>query len=233
MPKKTNPNLSQERLRDVLNYDPNEGVFTWKIRVARNTKVGAKAGSVGPKGYRYIRIDSADFLAQRLAWFWVHGVWPRLLRFQNGNTDDFKIDNLCEGFYLTTKYDYRTAEGRAQYNKEYRDARPGIFRNTHLQRNFGIDLAEYQRMFVEQNGVCAICDRPETRQRRGTLRWLAVDHNHETGAVRGLLCSDCNVMLGYAQDSESRMARAIEYLRRHADPVEGTNVIKLSTRERA
>ncbi len=71
-------------------------------------------------------------------------------------------------------------------------------------------------MFVAQGGVCAICEQPETAQRSGRAKWLAVDHDHGTGAVRGLLCSNCNPMLGYAKDDPALLRAAASYLESHA-----------------
>lgn len=59
-------------------------------------------------------------------------------------------------------------------------------RASKYKRLFGITLEEYDRMFEEQNGLCAICRKPPKNYR------LAVDHDHDTGAVRGLLCPPCN-----------------------------------------
>lgn len=88
-------------------------------------------------------------------------------------------------------------------------------RNKELKKLFGIDFAEYQRMLVEQGGVCAICSKPEEQISHGTLRVLSVDHNHATGAVRGLLCSNCNLAIGYACDDVSILRRGIAYLEKH------------------
>lgn len=85
-----------------------------------------------------------------------------------------------------------------------------------MKRSFGIDLGEYQRMFVKQDGVCAICKQPEVSQRNGHAKWLAVDHDHTTGAIRGLLCNNCNPMLGYAKDDTTRLMAAVEYLKEYA-----------------
>lgn len=63
-----------------------------------------------------------------------------------------------------------------------------------LQRKFGISKEEYDRMFVNQNGRCAICRRPPKKFR------LSVDHDHKTGKVRGLLCAPCNKVLGYVEN---------------------------------
>jgi len=62
-----------------------------------------------------------------------------------------------------------------------------------LRKNYGITIDDYNKMFEEQNGCCKLCGRHQSEQK---FR-LCVDHNHETGRVRGLLCTRCNVGLGY------------------------------------
>lgn len=75
-------------------------------------------------------------------------------------------------------------------------------------------VADYEALLVRQAGACAICGRPETMTRKGRVRRLAVDHDHETGVVRGLLCAKCNAMLGAVEDSPETLRRAIQYLER-------------------
>src|SRR5712664_3471434 len=104
--------LTQERMREMLDFDPATGIFLWK-GIGRGIRTGRRAGSVGPSGYRYIKLDGEDHLAQRLAWFWEKGVWPRLIRFQDLDRDNCAISNLAEGFYLDTKYNFGTKEGKA------------------------------------------------------------------------------------------------------------------------
>ena len=84
---------------------------------------------------------------------------------------------------------------------------PEQVRDYHLQRKFGITLAEYDELLAIQGGGCAICG-SECRSGRS----LAVDHCHETGRVRGLLCNSCNRGLGLFADSADRVAAA-HYLR--------------------
>lgn len=81
-----------------------------------------------------------------------------------------------------------------------------------LRRDFGITLAEYDAMFEAQDGLCAICQQPETCTYKGTLKRLAVDHCHTTGQVRGLLCRQCNTALGSFGDDVELLMRAINYL---------------------
>jgi hypothetical protein len=67
-------------------------------------------------------------------------------------------------------------------------------------------------MLARQDGVCAICRGEETRTMAGTVLALCVDHDHETGRVRGLLCHPCNMLLGFARDDEERLQAAVRYL---------------------
>lgn len=77
-------------------------------------------------------------------------------------------------------------------------------RTTRL-RKYGITEDEYQSLFNKQGGVCAICGGvPDTR-----WKMLAVDHDHQTGKVRGLLCMVCNTMLGRL---ENRLEVTLKYL---------------------
>ena len=68
--------LQVERLRELLDYNPDTGVFRWKLATAHRTKVGEVAGTKTPDGYIRIQIDRKIYRAHRLAWFYVHGVWP-------------------------------------------------------------------------------------------------------------------------------------------------------------
>lgn len=74
-------------------------------------------------------------------------------------------------------------------------------------RSYGIDVADYERMFAEQGGACYICGRaPEGK------RALDIDHCHTTGKVRGLLCSNHNRALGLLGDDPDLLIKSIEYL---------------------
>lgn len=85
-------------------------------------------------------------------------------------------------------------------------------RAAHLRRMYGLSCKEYAALVEAQHGVCAICGQPETRTRDGVVQHLVVDHDHETGAVRGLLCAMCNLGLGYFRDDAKRLASAVQYL---------------------
>lgn len=68
--------LTAERLREVLDYDPDTGVFRWRIQSSNRVLVGSVAGTSHKKGYVSIGVDGAHYLAHRLAWLYVHGAFP-------------------------------------------------------------------------------------------------------------------------------------------------------------
>jgi hypothetical protein len=110
-------------------------------------------------------------------------------------------------------------EGKRAYAKANYAANKDQLRDRDFRKKYGIDIVEYQRMLVDQKGVCAICEKPETRVENGVIRMLSVDHNHTTGAVRGLLCSGCNLAIGYACDDPEVLTKAATYLRRYQPQV--------------
>jgi hypothetical protein len=207
--------LTTERLKEAVTYDPVTGDFRWNISIC-NVKAGSIAGGPHNNGYWTIRIDNVDYTAARLAWVYVHGVWPKQLRFLNGKKTDLRIANLHDiGPSSLSKHDHRTKEGRAAFQKEYRSTRRQQFRDDERQRKFGITPEWFRAQHEKQGGVCAICKKPETRKRMGLIHDLAVDHNHTTGAVRELLCHACNVLIGYARENPEILRAAVAYLERH------------------
>ena len=108
----------------------------------------------------------------------------------------------------------RSKDGRASWCKkcikEYRKGyyNKSNYRRTFLKRKYGITLAEYDEMLEIQSGGCAICGK--TPKEEG--KHLAVDHNHETGNIRGLLCEDCNRAIGMLGEKPQRLRAATLYL---------------------
>lgn len=94
-----------------------------------------------------------------------------------------------------------------------RDMENGSIRNRELKRKYGIDLETYQIYCNEQGDSCAICGTMEKGTARGRARYWSVDHDHETGEVRGLLCQKCNGLLGLVNDDIRVLERAILYLK--------------------
>lgn len=106
---------------------------------------------------------------------------------------------------VTSEADYR--KSRAEYAREWRKRNPHKAKNSELKKMFGIGIAEYEEMLVSQEGKCAICGQ------RDEHFSLAVDHCHDKGQIRGLLCSQCNRGLGLFKDSPDLLLKAAEYLR--------------------
>lgn len=75
---------------------------------------------------------------------------------------------------------------------------------------YGITEGDYAAKLAAQNGVCAICKSPPGQKR------LHVDHDHETGVVRDLLCSTCNHLVGWVESPSGRLEACCAYVARHA-----------------
>jgi len=87
--------LTAERLRELLHYDPETGVFIWLVSTNGRIRVGDVAGHLTAAGYRRIKIDGRCYFSQRLAWLYVHGVFPfNQSDHRNGQRDDNRLCNL-------------------------------------------------------------------------------------------------------------------------------------------
>jgi hypothetical protein len=86
-------------------------------------------------------------------------------------------------------------------------------RRKQLLKQYGLTVADWDNILASQNGLCAICNKPETTIIRGKVNRLSIDHCHITGKNRGLLCDKCNRALGLFQDDAERLNRAADYLR--------------------
>lgn len=83
-----------DQVRSILTYDPGTGLFRWRQKVGC-AAAGAVAGTIKPNGYRCIKSDKRNYYAHRLAWFYVHGLWPTAeIDHINCNQDDNRIVNL-------------------------------------------------------------------------------------------------------------------------------------------
>lgn len=93
-----------------------------------------------------------------------------------------------------------------KYNKN----NPDKVHKRNCEKKYGITYTEYQLLLERQNFVCAICEKGETSSSRINL---SIDHCHDTGIVRGLLCTSCNTGLGRFKDDINLLKKAVEYLR--------------------
>lgn len=103
-------------------------------------------------------------------------------------------------------YQNNKDEIKARTNAYYHDNTEAVI-NYRLQKKYGIAKGEYDRMLEAQNGRCAICKALPEKKR------FAVDHDHVTGAIRKILCSKCNVMIGLCDENEEVLISMIDYLK--------------------
>jgi len=89
--------ITQERLKEVLRYEPETGFFFWRVRKANCISIGDRAGSLSSDGYWHLRIDGKQYKAHRAAWLYVHGAFPKgHLDHKNQIKTDCRIENLRE-----------------------------------------------------------------------------------------------------------------------------------------
>lgn len=91
--------ISQERLRQVLDYNPDTGLFHWKVRTSNRVKVGAVAGTIRKDGYVSICIDGAFYLAHRLVFIFEVGAAPNLIDHVDGDPSNNQRANLREALH--------------------------------------------------------------------------------------------------------------------------------------
>lgn len=109
--------------------------------------------------------------------------------------------------YRARRAEYKTTEAGKAAEKRYRSTEPSIkYQHEYrIKKLYGITEAEYQDMYQAQGGMCQIC----TNEVEGRLH---IDHNHDTGEVRGLLCGSCNRGIGLFSDQPELLRKAADYL---------------------
>lgn len=118
-----------------------------------------------------------------------------------------KTCNKCGCAYATRCKPCYNATMRA-----YTDRRGYRYRKDKvLRQKFGITIEDYDAMMIDQMGVCAVCGLEDVRFA------LGVDHDHTTGAIRGLLCNPCNRALGLLKESTKNMYSLIEYINKYKE----------------
>lgn len=101
----------------------------------------------------------------------------------------------------------------ACYMKDYGEKNPDT--RYRLRGLSGFTERDYKRLFQQQKGCCLICSQKETSKSKGKVTRLAVDHDHTTGKIRGLLCRRCNRAIGLFEDSPELLFNALHYLEEH------------------
>lgn len=112
--------------------------------------------------------------------------------------------------YFSYCIECRKEINRAQDEKRWSNKKDILIRqrrNANYRREYGITIDEYENLLIKQNNGCAICGT------KSISKYHAVDHDHETGTVRGILCENCNRGIGMFKDDEQLLLKAIAYLK--------------------
>ncbi len=121
---------------------------------------------------------------------------------------------------LNSSKDFKAYMKADRHHNQDRD------RAKHLRKEYGADIAYERKLLVEQSGLCAICEKPEELTRGKNSRRLSLDHDHITKGLRGLLCGNCNMAVGYFCDDPTLMRKAAAYVERFRNP-DATKVVSL------
>jgi len=205
-------------LTRYLAYNPTSGAI-----IRKRTSKPSYLEEVRDK---YFRVECAGQKLDnmRVAWFLHYGEYlpPYVIYPLDGDRSNTKLTNMA-----------RIAPGHKRCSKcgeekpvdrfSNKSGRPGQLQShcktcnnkipsakrhkKQLKHQYNITPEAYEGLLAAQGGVCAICKKPPKPTRR-----LAVDHCHNSEVVRGLLCSNCNLGIGYLQDDPKNLARAIAYL---------------------
>lgn len=207
-----NVELSFEEVSDALEYVAETGQLIWKIAPNRRICAGTEAGIIKTakpgKYYRYVTLRGVSTTAARFVWFLHNKEWVKTVKNKDGDTLNTRIENLDLPMFA---HKAEMKNDRIVY-KMPREAQ----RHYGLKRYYGISVEDYAAMLNAQDGVCAICARPETNIANGKILPLSVDHDHGTGDVRGLLCNGCNRGIGFFKDNRETLLSAIKYLDKHS-----------------
>lgn len=111
----------------------------------------------------------------------------------------------CQARFWRESHPDKAKESTKKYRKSHATEVALKLRKGTLKRKYGITLDEYNDMLKTQNGKCAICHEEKNET-------LCVDHDHKTGKVRGLLCTHCNHVVGFAKDNIKILDETIKYL---------------------
>lgn len=111
-----------------------------------------------------------------------------------------------DGLYSSCKECLSKIYKSEEYKEKRRNEKYYKIKRKHRLKKYGVTSEEYKDMIRQQEGKCAICRGKDKNKK------LAIDHCHETGVVRGLLCSNCNRGIGFLKDSVVVLNKAIKYL---------------------
>jgi hypothetical protein len=140
-----------------------------------------------------------------------HSIYRKEVRRKNPKTEEqLKIHREKNNLYYQNN-----KEKKAIYSKTRREKNTKSYRNTAYKYKYGISIDEYEELLLKQNNSCDIC-----KISQDDLNYnLVVDHCHTTKLVRGLLCRNCNLALGYLKDNIETVSSTLSYLNKYKENV--------------
>ena len=122
--------------------------------------------------------------------------------FNKRGINSTKLQSMCKDCAASVRKERYMNNKDKEKNRSY---------SNRIKRVYGITEFDYNKMLTKQNGKCAICGSKEIG--RGKTNKFCIDHNHTNGKVRGLLCHNCNVLLGKLSDDIGLCENIIKYLK--------------------
>lgn len=137
----------------------------------------------------------------------IHGMLSRDEAYLNGKNNHYQC-----------RYCKKDALKRFESKNPNREQTRNYIHIGRGSKRIAVPKQTYEKMVLNQNNLCAICNKPErmTSANKRDIKKLAIDHCHTTNKIRGLLCHQCNVSLGGFKDSIELLQSAIAYLNEHA-----------------
>ena len=141
------------------------------------------------------------------------GLLKEVCKFSKKSSSKDGLNHCCKECDTLRNKEWRTnnLEKHREKNKKWKKNNPqkSVYSRDKMLRNtYGLTEQDYDKQLKLQNGCCAICGKHHTKEKK----YLAVDHCHTTGKVRGLLCWRCNVSIGKFEDNVVILQSAINYL---------------------
>jgi hypothetical protein len=144
----------------------------------------------------------------------------KILRKNKNGTNLYKSQcNDCYNKHYIEKYRSKSEDQRKKIYQEKKDKTTfDIRKNWRLKHRFGINLDIFTEMYEKQNGRCYLCEK------KIEGKDVKVDHNHQTGKLRKLLCHNCNTSLGLLGENLKIFYKCIDYLKEHDDKIQTDKV---------
>ena len=112
------------------------------------------------------------------------------------------------------KFQIENKKSHQNCNMKWRQTEAGKLagRKGHLKSKYKMTIEEFDKRLLNQKGLCAICEKLLS-----DTKYICIDHNHETGAVRGILCKPCNSAIGFLKDSPKLLEAAKMYIEKDGE----------------